>query len=749
MIIRVEGPYYGSYSLSIVNRSLAIALSKLPDVQVWVSATAAEEWRRDEKEELNLENHFRIKYVDCRSSSLPDVVIRNTWPIEHTCLSAESKKIRYFAWEELRVPPQIIFSYNDNYDEIWAPSEFVKRALIGSGLAIPVRVVPNAVSDIYTFFPPKQKELCRFLHISSCFPRKSPDLLVQAYLEEFTGDDKVELIIKTFWNPHNTVKDILEQNKSNKANPPRVVLEESDINEDQMLDLYINADFFVFPSKGEGYGLPPEEAHAVGRPCIMPKSSSLKERFFDLVDLEVSFEPDFAATHLSASHSIWYKPNLFSLKKALRSAYEEKITDSGTNKYKDRINAIRKYDINRWDRVAAYAIDKSLTVPYKNKCCVSRKKRVCVISTFNQKCGIADYTANLLSNFPRDASAIEFHILSPFISGQDERDISDNLDHLQIINNRCWNYWGNVFDSIKKELDVQEFDHVYIQHHTGFFSPNQLDLIIEHCSSLATPCTVTLHSLFQDFDEKHGIYSEIVKSRGSEACLFFVHSLNEYKNGGSADWLFVLPQGFYDHSIYSELRPNSLLESGNTYLAASFGFMRRHKGIRELIEAWGLVVQAIPSAKLMLMNAQHSAPDSAEEIQFCSDLILKLALQNSVKLFVDHTDMETVEGVLGYIDCVIFPYLPINEGSSAAVRVALNSGAAVICSEIPLFDEFSDSVLRVDIANKTNLANAIIDFMNIRSLRENFRWNAKEFVKKNNWSDISRIYFSKIVQLVD
>ena len=43
----------------------------------------------------------------------------------------------------------------------------------------------------------------RFLHISSCFPRKGIQVLLEAYGEAFTINDDVSLIIKTFRNPHN------------------------------------------------------------------------------------------------------------------------------------------------------------------------------------------------------------------------------------------------------------------------------------------------------------------------------------------------------------------------------------------------------------------------------------------------------------------------------------------------------------------------------------------------------------------
>ncbi|MFX6019157.1 hypothetical protein ABTF08_19970, partial [Acinetobacter baumannii] len=49
----------------------------------------------------------------------------------------------------------------------------------------------------------------RFLHVSSCFPRKGPDALLAAYGQAFRDTDDVSLVIKTFPNPHNNVEEQL------------------------------------------------------------------------------------------------------------------------------------------------------------------------------------------------------------------------------------------------------------------------------------------------------------------------------------------------------------------------------------------------------------------------------------------------------------------------------------------------------------------------------------------------------------
>src|SRR5690606_16017389 len=42
------------------------------------------------------------------------------------------------------------------------------------------------------------------------------------------------------------------------------------------IDLFSQADCLVFPSKGEGWGLPPREAVALGIPAIVPRHTGLE-----------------------------------------------------------------------------------------------------------------------------------------------------------------------------------------------------------------------------------------------------------------------------------------------------------------------------------------------------------------------------------------------------------------------------------------------------------------------------------------
>lgn len=108
----------------------------------------------------------------------------------------------------------------------------------------------------------------RFLHVSSCFPRKGIDILLRAYGQAFNSYDDVTLIIKTFKNSHNNVDQILKKEKSINSKYPDVMIINEDLSDSQLKALYFSSDALVAPSRGEGFGLPIAEAMFLDLPVI-------------------------------------------------------------------------------------------------------------------------------------------------------------------------------------------------------------------------------------------------------------------------------------------------------------------------------------------------------------------------------------------------------------------------------------------------------------------------------------------------
>jgi glycosyltransferase involved in cell wall biosynthesis len=210
----------------------------------------------------------------------------------HSCIPTfgEETKARYSILyttvESASVPEQFIESCH-KYDEVWTTSDFCKDVLVGAGLRRPIYIVPNSVdSRFYNErakphkFRPELKPF-KFVSVASWNYRKGFDALLKSYLQTFTSEDPVSLLIVTSYNSdqqghrkytvENTIKEFIE--KYGGTNPPHIARCGYNITENEMPRLYRACDAFVLPTRGEGFGLPFMEASLCGLPVIATNHS--------------------------------------------------------------------------------------------------------------------------------------------------------------------------------------------------------------------------------------------------------------------------------------------------------------------------------------------------------------------------------------------------------------------------------------------------------------------------------------------
>lgn len=147
------------------------------------------------------------------------------------------------------------------------PSAYCEAVWRAHGLS--ARVVPLGVADELlegdASRPVLTPRRLRFLWLGSKHERKGWPLLGPAWeLSGASQRDDAELYIKT-------VGDGSVQRHGN------VTIDQRDLEELELGELYRSADAFLFPSLGEGFGLPALEAMASGCLVVAPEASGLTE----------------------------------------------------------------------------------------------------------------------------------------------------------------------------------------------------------------------------------------------------------------------------------------------------------------------------------------------------------------------------------------------------------------------------------------------------------------------------------------
>lgn len=193
-------------------------------------------------------------------------------------------------------------------DEIWVPSEFNRETFIRSGVDPSKLVKVVEPVDVWFFNPGKVKPLAMpatgrifgrqipkhvefvasdcyvFLSIFKWEYRKGWDLLIKAYMREFSAEDNVALYLLT--NAYHT--DIVYENEITsyvkrldlhepKHGWPALHVSDNHVPQLDLPKLYKAANAFVLPSRGEGWGRPHVEAMSMALPVIATNWSGMTE----------------------------------------------------------------------------------------------------------------------------------------------------------------------------------------------------------------------------------------------------------------------------------------------------------------------------------------------------------------------------------------------------------------------------------------------------------------------------------------
>lgn len=211
--------------------------------------------------------------------------------------------------------------YLDMADHILVPSNFVKQTFEKAGYK--TTVMPLGYdSQVFRMASRQQNKVFTFLHYEAFQDRKGWEDLLDAWLlsglaeSEFT----VRLLLKTII-PFDKVYKVLEEKKITL--PYNVSVISGELPHDCLNSILSTADCFVFPSRGEGFSLPPLEALATGCPVIISKGHSHMDYFDNKYMLGVE-----ANKKIPARYSNWEDQGNFvrcdvdDLARALRYAYD-------------------------------------------------------------------------------------------------------------------------------------------------------------------------------------------------------------------------------------------------------------------------------------------------------------------------------------------------------------------------------------------------------------------------------------------
>jgi glycosyltransferase involved in cell wall biosynthesis len=194
----------------------------------------------------------------------------------------------------------------------------------------PILITPNGVAD--RFFVEHNKEESRnyirqqygigkfILYVSRIEPRKNHALLLKAFLD-------LQLYAKGYYLVllgHESIK--VPDFDSLLASLPEAAKDKlilrRDVNDEDLLQFYRAADLFVYPSKAEGFGIPPLEAAALKTPVLCSNTSAMSDfNFFGKDQFDPYNEGEFKEKLINALENPHNPSYLEQLSRQIREKY--------------------------------------------------------------------------------------------------------------------------------------------------------------------------------------------------------------------------------------------------------------------------------------------------------------------------------------------------------------------------------------------------------------------------------------------
>lgn len=288
-----------------------------------------------------------------------DLTIRHQWPPDFQ-RPPRGKLAVILPWEYSAVPRVWVRQIEQNVDELWVPSDFVRGVFVRAGVGQHrIRVIPNGFDPrLFTPDGPSSRPNgCRkfmFLFVGGAIQRKGIDVLLEAYAEAFEAGDDATLVVNTGANPaysHNSLNSLLVEFKNDVRRPHLAILSEQ-LDDATLATLYRGCDAFVLPYRGEGFGMPIAEAMACGKPVIVTAAGPAPEfcpadyGYFVSARESAVPEPPPPFGELEGEWT-WFEPDVAALARAMRYAYEH--SDKAVERGRNAARAIRR--THTWDRI--------------------------------------------------------------------------------------------------------------------------------------------------------------------------------------------------------------------------------------------------------------------------------------------------------------------------------------------------------------------------------------------------------------
>lgn len=212
-------------------------------------------------------------------------------------------------FESTQLPPGWTTVLN-GCEAVIVPSTFLLKVFRDYGVTVPIHVIPLGVSRAFKYVQRPVRKPFTFLAFADRGRRKGFHIAGWAFHKAFGDDLNYRLILKAREGALERVASI-----SN----PNMELIRGDYTDRQLAKLYSQVDCMVFPSCGEGFGLPPREFAATGGTVIATNWGGLADDLSSWgLPIRYSLAPAWKGDEHLEGLGNWAEPDVLDLAETMR-----------------------------------------------------------------------------------------------------------------------------------------------------------------------------------------------------------------------------------------------------------------------------------------------------------------------------------------------------------------------------------------------------------------------------------------------
>ena len=364
------------------------------------------------------------------------------------------------------------------------------------------------------------------------------------------------------------------------------------------------------------------------------------------------------------------------------------------------------------------------------------KKKICILSTYDELCGNASYTEALAKALSKKIDTTVIGLNTRILRSSYKKGIETYLNKLceklkeyDVVNIQCEAIlFGSTASSMRKNFFkvAKSCKKLVVTMHRVETCSLKNTLFKLSLSFLLHPKKI-LSSIKESLSQIYwgGFYKKIISFLKKTNSSIIVHSKTDQETilyMGFQD-VFDFPLSFFSQDQIELFKKSSSretfckkhgLDEKNTYLGI-FGFISSYKGYDTALEALRILPK---NYVLLIFGSQHPLTiKTNEQINPCIQKIIsktkKLKLEDRVK-FISAIDNNSFIESLIYCDFNLLPYLEVGQGGSAIAALSLETHSNAIFSFNKTFIELAkyapNSFKMFSMGNYYELAHAILTY---------------------------------------